>query len=259
MDRMFGATRCAAPVARSVEVSTTSAVGTSAASPVPRRRLWLLDAPAESWGTLGRMPVVPYRIETARLVVRCFRPEDAAMRKAAVDASAEHLARGSIRWATEPASVSHHLARARTCRGMFDLDQDYLFAICEPGEQRLLGEIGLLSRAGPAARELGYWVRVEEAGKGVITEAAASLVRVSFELLELERVDIHCGVGNGASARVAHKLGFVLDGTLRHRRVRPEDEAEDNLSFSMLVTDYRKSPANNFPLKAFDAMGVSVL
>ena len=36
METMFGATRDAAPVTRSVDLCTTSAVGTSAASPVPR-------------------------------------------------------------------------------------------------------------------------------------------------------------------------------------------------------------------------------
>ena len=35
MERMFGATRDAAPVTRSVDVSTTSAVGTSAAATAP--------------------------------------------------------------------------------------------------------------------------------------------------------------------------------------------------------------------------------
>lgn len=34
---------------------------------------------------------VPYRIETARLVIRCYDRADAPLLKAAVDASVEHL------------------------------------------------------------------------------------------------------------------------------------------------------------------------
>ena len=36
-------------------------------------------------------PPAPYRIETGRLVLRCYEPDDAPLLKEAVDASIEHL------------------------------------------------------------------------------------------------------------------------------------------------------------------------
>ena len=36
-------------------------------------------------------PPAPYRIETERLVIRCYEPRDAAMAKEAIDSSLDHL------------------------------------------------------------------------------------------------------------------------------------------------------------------------
>jgi len=203
------------------------------------------------------MARVVYRIETARLVIRALRPEDAALRKDAIDASLAHLAALSRRaWISEP--LEAHVQHARKCRGQLDLDQDQIFALLDPAEQRYLGEIGLLTRAGLGARELGYWIRVEEAGKGLVTEAVCAVVRVAFDALGVERLDIRCGVDNLASAAVARKAGFVHEGTLRHRRNRPDESPSDDLAFSMLRSDFEASAATWAPIRAFDVLGAPV-
>ena len=45
--------------------------------------------------------MTPYRIETERLVLRCYEPDDAPLLKEAVDESIEHLlpSRGELRQA----------------------------------------------------------------------------------------------------------------------------------------------------------------
>jgi RimJ/RimL family protein N-acetyltransferase len=199
---------------------------------------------------------VAYRIETARLVLRCFRPEDAPLRKEAMDTSPAHLT--SFRQPSQSEPLDAHLAHARKCRGRFDLDQDLVFAVLDSTEQRLLGEVGLLTRAGPGAREVGYWIRADETRKGLTTEAVCALVRVAFEVLGLERLDVRCGVDNIASAGVARKVGFVLEGTLRHRRNRPEDSASDDLAFSMIRSDFDASPAARVACRAFDIVGTTI-
>ena len=70
----------------------------------------------------GRGPA--YRIETARLVLRCWRPEDGAALKTAVDASLDHL-RPWMPWAaSEPQEVEAKVERLRRVRGEFDLGQN---------------------------------------------------------------------------------------------------------------------------------------
>lgn len=61
----------------------------------------------------------------------------------------------------------------------------------------------------PGVYEVGYWVRVEDWGKGVATEAAGELVRFVFAEGVCERVRARVFVGNAASEAVLRKLGFA--------------------------------------------------
>ena len=65
------------------------------------------------------------------------------------------------------------------------------------------------------AGEIGYWVRSTITGDGIGSEAAARVVQVAFEELELHRVTLRIATGNLASERIAEKLGFVREGLLR--------------------------------------------
>jgi len=200
-----------------------------------------------------------YRIETPRLVLRCYTPADAPARKEAVDASREHLL-PFMTWAREdPRPLEDHVAFLRRFRGMFDLDQDRIHAVFDASEQRLLGEAGLLTRAGPGARELAYWIRADASGQGFATEMAAALTRVCFEIEKLRRVDVQCDVGNERSAAVARRLGFHLEGTLRARQLPSDEQPEDLLVFSLLSSEYPQSPVARVDVRAFDVLGTRLL
>ena len=61
-----------------------------------------------------------YRIETERLVIRCYNPSDAPLLKLAIDESLDHL-RPWMPWAMhEPESVEAKIDRLRAYRGQFD-------------------------------------------------------------------------------------------------------------------------------------------
>ena len=63
--------------------------------------------------------------------------------------------------------------------------------------------------------EMGYWLDREQQGKGIMHDACRVMIQHAFEELKLNRVEIRCALGNGSSNRVAQRLGFRLDGTLR--------------------------------------------
>ena len=48
-----------------------------------------------------------------------------------------------------------------------------------------------------------------------MTEAATAIVTFGFEQLHLHRIELHAGLRNFASIRVAEKLGFQRAGALR--------------------------------------------
>ena len=200
-----------------------------------------------------------YRIVTERLVIRCWNPADAGVLKAAIDASLDHL-RPWMPWAIhEPEPVSDKVARLRHFRSLFDTDEDYVYGIFDAAEREVVGGTGLHLRHGPAAREIGYWLRADLEGRGLMTETVAALTRVAFEVDRVRWVEIRCDPANVRSAAVPRRLGFVHEATLAQRVETGEGAPRDVMVFSMLEDALGRSPCAVAPIEAYDAVGERLL
>jgi ribosomal-protein-serine acetyltransferase len=111
------------------------------------------------------------------------------------------------------------------------------FSILENGS--VIGGTSIEVRA-PVERigELGYWIRSDRCGRGFATEAAASLVDFAFEIIGLHRLELRAGVGNRASQRVAEKVGFQREGTLREAS-RGAESTYHSYLYGLLASDVR--------------------
>ncbi|MFN0243690.1 MAG: GNAT family N-acetyltransferase [Planctomycetota bacterium] len=195
-----------------------------------------------------------YRIATARLVLRCYTPSDAPALQAAIDASLPELVPW-LPWArSEPLSLAARVESLRQHRGRFDLGEEFVYGIFDRAAQSLIGGCALHVRGAGNAREVGYWISTRARGQGFATEAAGALVRVAFEIDGVERVEIHGDAENAASARIAEKLGFTCDGTLRKRLVRSDGELGDDRVWSLFEHEYARSAAAELEIEAFDAL-----
>lgn len=200
-----------------------------------------------------------YRIETERLVVRCWDPADAPKLKEAIDSSIEHL-RAWMPWAyNEPQTLEEKVALLRGFRGQFDKDEDFVYAIFDREESRVLGGSGLHTRIGEHAREIGYWIRADAEGNGYVTEAVAALTRVGFELEGLERIEIRVEPANARSRRIPERLGYAEEATLRGRVRNAKNEPRDVIVYSLFSDTYPESPSAQAELEAFDAAGTKLL
>jgi RimJ/RimL family protein N-acetyltransferase len=200
-----------------------------------------------------------YRIETRRLVVRCWHPSDAPLLKAAIDASLEHL-RPWLPWAQhEPTDLQAKIELLRRFRGAFDLGHEFIYGVFDREETQVLGGAGLHPRVGEGAREIGYWIHQDHINRGLATEAAAALTRVAFEIAAVRRVEIHCDPHNVRSAAVPAKLGFVHEATLRRRILTPDGRLRDTMIWTLLAEEYPGSPAAAAVIAAFDAVGRRLL
>src|SRR4051812_43372212 len=89
-----------------------------------------------------------YRIDTDRLVIRCWRPQDAPALARAVTASLDHL-RPWMPWVgEEPVALRARVDRLRQFRSKFDADQDYFYGVFDRDDATVLGGAGLHTRAG---------------------------------------------------------------------------------------------------------------
>jgi RimJ/RimL family protein N-acetyltransferase len=200
------------------------------------------------------MPPTVYRIHTPRLVVRGWEPADAPQLMAAKNASKEHLLPW-MPWAQdEPSDLAANLALIRAWRAQFDTDQDYVYGIFDRANSAVLGGTGLHERIGKNAREIGYWVAADAINRGIATEAAAALTRVGFEIIGLDRMEIHCDVHNVRSAAIPRKLGYVNDATLRRRAITV-GAPSDSMIWTMFADEYPGSAAARVEIEAFDVLG----
>jgi RimJ/RimL family protein N-acetyltransferase len=196
----------------------------------------------------------PYRIDTDRLVIRCYELGDAPLMKEAIDASLAHL-RPFMAWIDdEPQSVEQKAELIERFRAAFDSGEAFVYGIFDRGESQLLGGSGLHARVGPGGLEIGYFVRASATRQGIATECAAALTRVGFEVCDADRIEIRIDPNNQKSFGVPQKLGFPVEATLRRRLpARPGEPLRDVTIHTLFREDYDPSIAP--PLRAYDALG----
>ncbi|MCB9877301.1 MAG: GNAT family N-acetyltransferase [Planctomycetes bacterium] len=160
---------------------------------------------------------LPERIDTERLVLRAWRPDDAADLRRAIDESDAHLRPWIPFMQHEPRSLDATRAWLDEIARFFDRGEHFRYAIRRrqddgrPGE--LVGETMLLLRGGPGAREIGYWLHPAHCGHGYATEASRSLIRLAFDELLTRRIVLRCDERNLDSQAVARRLGAAPVGT----------------------------------------------
>jgi len=199
-------------------------------------------------------PPAPYRIETERLVIRCYEPRDAELAKDAIDSSLDHL-RPWMPWTeSEPQPLEEKRQLLKTFRAAFDMGDNFVMGIFSADESEILGGTGLHPRQGPGGLEIGYFIRASATRQGYVTESTAALTRVGFEICEADRIEIRIDPENDASLGVPRKLGYIEEATLRRRLPgRAGGPLRDVTLFAMFREDF--DPAIAPDLRAFDAAG----
>jgi RimJ/RimL family protein N-acetyltransferase len=150
-------------------------------------------------------------LETERLLLEPLAPDHAQGLFEATVASREQLLPW-MPWARDPTLAA---TEEMTKHGVKDWAEhsEFHFAMIERATGMVLGVSGLNAEGSDAA-ELHYWIRTDRAGKGLTTEACTALVGWARRSLRLRRLTLWAGSDNGASRRVAEKLGFVHLGPL---------------------------------------------
>jgi ribosomal-protein-serine acetyltransferase len=65
-----------------------------------------------------------------------------------------------------------------------------------------------------------------------MTEAVNSITQYAFKQLGMKRLSITCDVFNERSKKIAERLGFKLEATLKANRIQVNGEVSDTLVFA---------------------------
>jgi RimJ/RimL family protein N-acetyltransferase len=153
------------------------------------------------------------------------------------------------------AADDERIARYMTDRFPYpytERDADEWLAICE-GQDHPLGFVLLVDDVvagglGSSTRddvwtgsaEIGWWLSPPYWGRGITTAAVKRYIQYCFEALELHRVDAGVFVTNPASARVAEKVGMLLEGVAVDGYLK-NGELVDCLLYGLARRDWRSS------------------
>jgi RimJ/RimL family protein N-acetyltransferase len=84
--------------------------------------------------------------------------------------------------------------------------------------------------------EIGYWLHSAHTGKGYMTEAVSTLVKMLRDTLNIRRIQIKSDSKNKKSQRVAELAGFQLEGILRSDSLATAGGLRDTCVFSSIST-----------------------
>lgn len=121
------------------------------------------------------------------------------------------------------------------------IGQPGMFGIVWRENGQMIGEIGLTAdpkREYPAAQMLGYAIREEFWGQGIVTEAARAVVAYGFRQLGLLLISAYCYPENHASRRILEKCGFHYEGTLALCEQRYDGVVLDNECYSIGAAEW---------------------
>lgn len=155
-----------------------------------------------------------------RVTLRGPRPGDYAAWRNLRRESRDFLRPYEPRWSE--ADLGHRVFASRLKRGRDEAraGTDYAFFIFtrEGGREVLVGGLTLSNIRRRAAQfvTLGYWMGKAHAGKGLMTEAVATVIPFVFDTLGLHRINAAFLPQNMASRRVLEKNRFQEEGFARH-------------------------------------------
>jgi ribosomal-protein-serine acetyltransferase len=152
----------------------------------------------------------PEMINAGELVLKRWEPEWAAELAAAVSESVPELA-PFLPFATAEYGLAEARDYTERSAANWANGTEFNYAIFTTVGD-LIGSIGLMTRPGPGALEIGYWLRTPWTGQGRMTAAVKVLSRVALTLPGIERIVIRHDAANRASAAVAAKAGFLETG-----------------------------------------------
>lgn len=143
-------------------------------------------------------------IETARLLFRPYTPED-------LDEAVGMLTDAEVMRYVGDGVLGVEEARAmfgRTFSHVYATGAFDVWAVCEKAGGPLVGHAEIKPRKGAGDFEIVYLLRREAWGRGYATEIARRLVEYGLREMNLGRVVATIDAENGASVRVAEKVGM---------------------------------------------------
>ncbi|KAK4229752.1 acyl-CoA N-acyltransferase [Podospora fimiseda] len=169
-------------------------------------------------------PIPSPIITTPLFQIRPYHPSDVTSCTAAINSNSPLIAKYMRNTFPNPATLAGTETWIQTCMEATFSPREILINYAIVSGDEFIGSLGFKPMKDIEYRtfEIGYWVRHESWGKGIMTAAVREFVRWGFETFpELERIEAQVFDDNEASAKVLTKAGFLFEGARRRAGYKP--------------------------------------
>src|SRR6266850_56750 len=129
-------------------------------------------------------------------------------------------------------------------RDKYSQQQEIIWAVSVRSLARVVGSVSVFDWNRYHRRaQIGYDLARDQWGKGLAQEAVRAVLRLAFEEMDLNRVEIWTSAANERSLRLAHRLGCTLDGSLRKRILEDDRQFYDCAVFGLLREEWSPNHA----------------
>jgi len=185
---------------------------------------------------------LPTEFSAGRLLLRGYRPGDAAMYYRMLRANWDHLYEFLPARLMAVQSEDDAEAVIRQVAADWVARDPLIFGVWEKATGTYVGETYLANADWHVPRiEVGYFIVQASTGQGYATEAARAAIRFAFEQLRVLRVELRCTADNAASWRVAEHCGFTLEGRFRQSHRKKDGAVVDMLWYGLLLSEWQTS------------------
>lgn len=188
------------------------------------------------------MPRPHHPIETDRLTIRPFTADDVDVLHAI---QSQQEITTYLYWEPRTRDEVIEVLASRIDRPFEDAYQKgFALAVVVRATARLIGDVSLtvLTRE-HAQGEIGFVLDPAEHGRGYGREAAAAVLRLGFEDLDLHRIIGRCDPRNVPSWRLLERLGMRREAHFRESEIF-KGEWGDEYVYALLASEWRAEAAD---------------
>jgi ribosomal-protein-serine acetyltransferase len=184
------------------------------------------------------MDIPPLRLSiNAQTELRLIEENDASEMFALIEQNRARL-RPWLPWLDSTLSVQDELDFIRSMREQHVQSQNMTCSIIYDG--RIAGSIGYNSIDWRDRKtEIGYWLGVDFEGKGLMTISCEEMLHFAFNVLELNKVEIHCATENTRSRAIPERLHFRQEGIIRQAQWL-YDHYVDLVVYGLLASEWKR-------------------
>ena len=187
----------------------------------------MTDTPADRPKALPLGVYPPERVEIDEFHLRRYTRDDAQELHEAVKATYDEL-HPWMPWCVAPVKIEDQVDFIERGLLAWATGRAFDYRISD-ADGAQIGAISLMDRVGPGALEIGYWLRTDATGGGIITRAVRRLTEIALGLPAISRIEIHCDAANVRSAAVPKRLGFRLEAVLERQEPKAPAETDRQL------------------------------